>query len=105
MGTANRSRKSYNSEFKVTVVLESMQRDTTIEAVCRKYGVHSSLVNRWRKEFKENIGKVFEDKRSLSCRGALSGYPPGQSPDDLKRIIGELTVENDILKKASRLLG
>jgi transposase len=32
------------------------------------------------------------------------GYEPGESPDDLKKIIGELTVQNEILKKASGLL-
>jgi hypothetical protein len=32
------------------------------------------------------------------------GYEPGESPDDLKQIIGELTVRNEILKKASGLL-
>ena len=32
------------------------------------------------------------------------GYEPGEAPDDLKKLIGELTVQNDILKKASGLL-
>jgi hypothetical protein len=32
------------------------------------------------------------------------GYEPGESPDDLKKIIGELAVQNEILKKASGLL-
>lgn len=104
MGTASHDRKSYSSEFKIAVVLESLQRETTIEAVCRKYGIHASLVNRWRKMFKERIGQVFEDKRRSSNNGSVN-HEHGQSPDELKRIIGDLTVENDILKKASRLLG
>ena len=33
------------------------------------------------------------------------GYDPGESPDDLKKLIGELTVQNDILKKSRGLLG
>ncbi len=32
-------RKSYTSEFKLKVVLESMQRDTTQEEVCQKFGI------------------------------------------------------------------
>jgi Transposase len=34
-------RKQYTSEFKFKAVLESFQRDTTIEAVCRKFDVGS----------------------------------------------------------------
>jgi Transposase len=36
-------RKQYSAEFKFKVVLESLQRDTTREEVCRKYAVSSSL--------------------------------------------------------------
>jgi transposase-like protein len=32
-------RKSYTSEYKLKVVLESMQRDTTQEEVCKNSGV------------------------------------------------------------------
>lgn len=103
MGKSGQRNRTYSSEFKVRVVLESMQRDTTIEEICRRYGLASSLVNKWRKYFRNNAGQIFEDKRSKSYRNG-SGYEPGQSPDELKRIIGNLAVENDILKKASRLL-
>ena len=34
-------RKQYTPEFKFKVVLESLQRDTTLEEVCRKYSVTS----------------------------------------------------------------
>jgi transposase-like protein len=44
-------RKQYTPEFKLKVVLESLQRDTTIEEVCRKFEVSSSMVSRWRQAF------------------------------------------------------
>lgn len=103
MGKPGQRNKSYSAEFKARVVLESMQRDTTIEEICRRYGIAASLVNKWRKHFKNNVGQIFEDKRSRSQRDS-GRYEPGQSPDELKRIIGNLAVENDILKKTSRLL-
>ena len=34
-------RKQYTAEFKFRAVMESFQRDTTIEAVCRKFDVGS----------------------------------------------------------------
>ena len=44
------------------------------------------------------------DKRNPKAKAQAQGYPPGESPDDLKRIIGDLTVQNDILKKVQGLL-
>jgi transposase len=58
-----KKRKSYTSEFKVKVVLESMQRDTTQEEVCKKFAVTGSMLHRRRKEFQEKVSSVFFDKR------------------------------------------
>jgi transposase len=97
-------RRKFAPEFKLRVVLESLQRDTTIEAVGRKYGVGSPLINRWRAEFKELAPTIFLDKRDPKQKGKALGFAPGQSPDELKMIIGDLTVENAILKKVEGLL-
>src|SRR6266567_2057189 len=97
-------RKSYTAEFKLKVVLESMQRDTTQEEVCKKFGISSSMLHRWKKEFGDKAASVFYDKRDPKQKAQSQGYAPGESPDDLKKIIGELTVQNEILKKASGLL-
>lgn len=56
-------RKSYTPEFKVKVVLESLQRDTTQEAACKQYGISSSMLHRWRKEFQTKAADIFVDKR------------------------------------------
>jgi transposase len=98
-------RKTYTPEFKVKVVLESMQRDTTLEQVCQRFGVSKSMVHRWREEFKVKAPAIFLDKRNPAQKAVSAGYKPGESPDDLKKIIGELTVQNEILKKVQGLLG
>lgn len=98
-------RRTFTSKQKLQIVLESLQRDTTIEAVRRKHGISSSVINRWRSEFQERAVTIFEDKRSLAARVRAGGYEPGQSPEELKKIIGEITVQNEILKKAEGLLG
>jgi transposase len=97
-------RKSYTAEFKLKVVLESMQRDTTQEEVWKKFGISSSMLHRWRKEFQTNAASAFPDKRDPRQKVQSQGYEPGESPDDLKKILGELTVQNEILKKASGLM-
>lgn len=89
--------------------MESFQRDTTIEAVRIKYGVASSALHRWRDDFKKVQASVaesaFGDKRNPKSKAIRSGYEPGQSPDELKKIIGEQTVQIEILKKVQGLLG
>jgi transposase-like protein len=98
-------RKSYKAEYKMRAVLESLQRETTLEQVCQKYKISASVLNRWRKKFQEKATAIFLDQRNPKDKAQTQGYKPGESPEDLKRLIGELVVENDILKKASGLLG
>lgn len=98
-------RKSYTAEFKVKVVLESFQRDTTIEQVCQRFAVSRSLVQRWRQEFQQKAPTLFLDQRNPAGKAIRQGYKPGESPDELKKLIGELTVQNEILKKVQGLVG
>jgi transposase-like protein len=86
-------RKQYTSEFKFKAVMESFQRDTTIEAESRKFDVKSSVMSRWRQEFQQNGPAAFEGKKQRQDTPA-----PGESPEELKKIIGELTVQNELLK-------
>lgn len=103
------NRKSYQPEQKLRIVLESLQRDTTIEAVRLKYGLSNSILHRWRDDFKQAQTTIaetaFGDKRNPKAKAIRAGYEPGQSPEELKRIIGDQTVQIAILKKVQGLLG
>lgn len=48
-------KKQYSAECTFKVMLESFQRDTTIEEVCRKFGLASSVIHRWNQEFLERV--------------------------------------------------
>ena len=99
------TRKQYPAEFKLKVVLESLQRETTLEEVRTKFGVSTSMIHRWRQEFQAKAASIFVDKRDPKQKAQAQGYAPGESPDELKKLIGELTVQNEILKKVQGLLG
>lgn len=105
MDQQQKQRRQFTAEQKLQVVLESLQRDTTLESVSQKYNIVASVIIRWRKEFKEKAAIVFADKRNPKGKAQANGYKPGESPDELKRIIGDLTVRNEILKKVPGLLG
>jgi transposase len=87
------------------VVLESLQRDTTLEEVCRKYSVSSSMLSRWRQAFQQQGPEIFSEQRDPTSRSKAQREEPGESPEDLKKLIGELTGQNDSLKKSRGLLG
>ena len=88
-------RTNYSNDFKLKVVLESLQRDSTIEKVRQRFNVHTSVINRWRKYFKTYAASIFDQVNKKKEQSQI-----GQSIEELTRIIGDLTVENQILKKA-----
>lgn len=100
----NNVKRFFSPQQKLEIVMESFQRDTTIEAVCRKFGLVRSVIHRWRDEFRNRAVDVFVDKRSPKQKALLNGFEPGESPDELKKIIGNLTVQLEIVKKAQGLL-
>lgn len=85
----------HTPEFKLQVVLDSFQRNTTIEDICRRHDLAQSVVHKWRKTFRNKGASIFISEKERKRK-----WPAGQSPDELKRIIGSVTIENEILKKA-----
>jgi transposase len=89
-----KTRKNYSDEFKFHVVLETYSPGATLEKVCRKHGIHTTQINQWRKIFKDNGHLVF------TTISKPAKTKPQDDPKQLKEIIGDLTIENTILKKA-----
>lgn len=98
-------KKTYAADLKIKAVMERFQRDTTLEATCQKFGVSRSQLTRWRQEFQEKAPSLCADKRNPAQKAISQGYKPGESPDDLKKISGALTVQNEMLKKVPGFLG
>lgn len=96
------SPRTYTPEQKLRIVLESMQRDTTMSAVCLKYNVAKSVLSRWREQFKAHAAEAVFNPASSVVKQPVKPLP-GESPAELKRLIGELYTQNDILKKVSGL--
>ena len=57
------STRKYSPEFKARVVLESLRADVSQAELCRRYGVASDQVSRWRKKLIEQAPKLFSDTR------------------------------------------
>ena len=87
--------KQYSPEFKVKVVLESLQGQKSQAQVCREHNVADELVSRWRQEFLERAPDIFATARTRSAEQ--------ERIVELERLVGQLTLELNILKKASQL--
>ena len=86
------SGRIYSSEEKYNIIMESFQNpNITIAAICRQHGIAVSLFYKWREQFLEG------------GRKGLEGKDPDKSlmkeNENLKSIIGEMTIANEILKK------
>ena len=47
------TRKKYNAEEKISIVLEGLRGEQSIAAICRREGISPNLYYRWSKEFLE----------------------------------------------------
>ena len=94
-----RTRKKYSAEEKIRIVLEGLRGEESIAELCRKEGLNPNVYYRWSKEFME-AGK----KR-------LAGDTVREATSDevkelrveaaaLKETLGEVVMENRLLKKS-----
>jgi len=92
--TANR--RQYTAEFKAKVVLQVLSGEKTASELCRAHKLNPNVLSRWRKEFLEQAPSIFE-------RGE-AGHAHEQTIAELERLVGQLTVQLEIAKKASSYL-
>ena len=89
-------RRKFTPEFKAQVVLEELSGLKDKAEICREYRLRPQLFSRWRDEFVERAPEVFATVRS---RGDEQ-----ERIADLERMVGRLTMELEIAKKASSML-
>jgi putative transposase len=89
-------RNRYTSEFKTKVVLEVLREEQTVNEIAAKYEMSPVMVSRWKAEFLERASSVFEKKTSEADK-LKKEYESKQ--EHLEKLVGQLTVEVDWLKK------
>jgi len=89
-------RRTFTAEFKTQVVLDLLSGAHTPADLCRQHQLNAQVLARWKSEFLERASQVFEqdDKRSVEQ----------ERIGELERLIGRLTMELEIAKKASGVL-
>ena len=95
------TRKKYNAEEKIRIVLEGLRADESIAAICRREGIHPNLYYNWSKDFLEAGRKRLSgDIKREATSTEVTGLK--QENDQLKQLVAELSLKNRVLKKSLR---
>lgn len=90
----SKKRRKFSAEFKFDTVIEGLRGEKSIAQICRERNITESLHYKWKQAFIEQAPKIFEDKR-----GATQDDQAYQVAE-LEQMVGRLTMEVAILKKA-----
>jgi len=95
MSTANGkgTRRQHTAEIKARVALAAIKGDRPVNEIAAMYGVHPTMITKWKKQALQELPQVFTNRRSALVRAQedLTG--------SLYQQIGQLKVELDWLKK------
>ena len=94
-----RTRRQFNAEDKIRIVIAGLRGEDSIAELCRKEGIHQNLYYRWSKEFLEAGKKRLAGD---TARAATSDEVKDLRHEAamLKEVVAELTLENRLLKKS-----
>ena len=86
-------RRKFTPEFKAQVVLEGLTGVKTAAQLCQEHRLKDSLLSHWKREFIERAPELFTGNASHEQSEAKVA--------ELERMLGKLTMELEVSKKAS----
>src|SRR3990170_1476473 len=84
------ARRRFSAAFKRQVVEELLAGAATLAQVCRRYELCQTVVRNWREQYAQ--GRLAEREQA--------GEGDEQRLRELERMVGQLTMENALLKRA-----
>ena len=84
--------RKFTQEFKRSIVEQLLSETVGPTELCRRYNISSGLLHNWKKQYAE---------------GKLNAEPSREAElvarvQELERLLGKVTLENEFLKKAVR---
>ena len=94
-----KTRRQFNAEEKIRIVLEGLRGEESIAELCRREGIATSLYYSWSKEFLEAGKKRLAGD---TAREANTDEVKGLRKEarDLKEVVAEQALELRLLKKS-----
>ena len=92
----SKSRRHFSAEFKTKIILEVISGAKPAAEVCREHNIKPQLLSQWKSYFLENAVHLFDGpERRSEAQTRI---------EELERVLGQKTLEVEILKKASSIL-
>lgn len=88
-------RRKFTPEFKSQVVLQLLSGEKSMAELCREHQLTSQMIGNWKQQFLAAAPQVFEKGDDSDEQARIA---------ELERMVGRLTMELEIAKKASSLL-
>ena len=91
-------RKRIEPALKARVALESIKGEKTLAQLSSEYGVHATQIGKWKKDLIRRSADLFakpDNSREMQHE---------ELTDKLHKAIGEITMENNWLKKKLQIL-
>ena len=89
-------RRTFTPEFKARLVLEELSGVKSPAEICREHKLKPQVFFRWKAEFVERAPEIFATTPSRGDEQARVA--------ELERMVGRLTMELEVAKKASNIL-
>jgi transposase len=89
-------RRKFSADFKLDTVMEGLRGQKSIAQICRERDITEPLYYQWKQRFEERVLDIFTDER----RRKSANEHESQRMGELERMVGRLTMEVEILKKA-----
>ena len=88
-------KRSHNAAFKQKVAIAAIKQELNQSQISAQYEVHTSQINKWKKEALESIALGFKNKREKQAKESE------QIIEELYKQVGRLNMELAWLKKKS----
>ena len=94
-------KRSYSPEYKAKIVLEILREEQHISEIASREGISRTQLQNWKKEFLDNAALVFSQSKVEKQKKAEQKVSE-EREEALAKKVGQLSIENDFLKKKYR---
>jgi transposase len=94
-----KTRRKFNPEEKIRIILEGLKGEESIAAICRREGIAPSLYYKWSKSFLEAGKQRLKGDTMREANSDEVGELRKEN-EQLKQLVAELSLKNRVLKKS-----